>query len=543
MRIRWALVVGLAIPSGAAGQVIQGIALERGSAPVPGVLLLLLDGADRIVARALTDSEGRYRLSPAAAGTYRIRTLRIGYRPLISLPLELAQDQELRQTLQLASVPVSLDTVRVVGRGCRVLSDSAGSVATVWEQARIALAAAQVTAGMRTIRAATLRFERTMDPSAKRLISQTAVADTNYVRRPWRSRSADSLRRFGYTYVEPDKSRTYHAPDLDVLLSTEFIEDHCVRLAASNEERDLIGVAFEPTRERARIPDIRGTLWLDRASSELRRMDFGYVNTGARGIDNAGGDMHFVRMANGAWSISRWNIRMPLLEQRQAPTQGIPGVEPGVELRLRGWRIAGGELSLVMQGRDTLWQAAHAVASAPVASPAQPPSPHPTAPPTTPPVAADSAVGLTSVEVRAGRPMRSEFEERRTGSFGQFLTRAELEKLSSSTLPDILSRLSGLRMTRVDGQSYVTNTRTMTGLRERPQQGRRPPVQACFSDVYIDGIAIYSGRPSETLFDVSTLNPADIEGIEFYASAATTPIKYSRQGATCGTILIWTRHR
>ena len=74
----------LLLPSVALGQTILGRTVEQsGNAPVPGVVLVLMDTLGRVVGRALTDDQGEYRLW-AGPGTYRVRTLRIGYRP--SLP-------------------------------------------------------------------------------------------------------------------------------------------------------------------------------------------------------------------------------------------------------------------------------------------------------------------------------------------------------------------------------------------------------------------------------------------------------------------------
>jgi hypothetical protein len=81
---------------------------------------------------------------------------------------------------------------------------------------------------------------------------------------PWRSRSTDSLHRFGYVVTDKDNSTVYYAPGLDVLLSNMFLEDHCFRLVADGPR---VGMAFEPAPDRKRLSEIRGTIWLDRATS------------------------------------------------------------------------------------------------------------------------------------------------------------------------------------------------------------------------------------------------------------------------------------
>ena len=75
---------------------------------------------------------------------------------------------------------------------------------------------------------------------------------------------------------------TYYAPDAPAHLSDPFLDTHCFRLAAGGPERaGLIGLAFEPTGENEDVPDVSGTLWLDRDSvvneSQLATVDKGWI--------------------------------------------------------------------------------------------------------------------------------------------------------------------------------------------------------------------------------------------------------------------------
>ena len=63
---------------------------------------------------------------------------------------------------------------------------------------------------------------------------------------------------------------------------------------------------------------------------------------------------------------------------------------------------------------------------------------------------------------------------------------------------------------------------------------------ACFSQVYLDGRLMNTAHPTEP-FDANTIPVDDIEGVEFYASAASTPGRYSSLNAQCGVMLVWTR--
>jgi hypothetical protein len=136
-----------------------------------------------------------------------------------------------------------------------------------------------------------------------------------------------------------------------MLLSSRFVEDHCFRLTTDRKQVGALGITFEPTPERKKgVPEIRGTLWVDRASSELRRLEFRYVNVSREEEEQAGGELEFVRMRDGAWAISRWNIRMPVVVEVVLPGHGT-------EPRVTELRIAGGELALARRVSDTLWSA------------------------------------------------------------------------------------------------------------------------------------------------------------------------------------------
>src|SRR5437867_6201390 len=69
-------------------QTVRGLLTDSVSrAPLAGAFLTLIDerGAER--ARAMTNGAGEFTLNAPAAGTYRLRSKRTGFRPLISPPL------------------------------------------------------------------------------------------------------------------------------------------------------------------------------------------------------------------------------------------------------------------------------------------------------------------------------------------------------------------------------------------------------------------------------------------------------------------------
>lgn len=330
-------------------QTLRGVVVDERDMPVPGAVLLLLDPTSTVVGRALSNGRGEYRLTAPGPGAYRVRTLRIGYRPVTLEPMTLAPGAEVVRRLVLTGVTFSLDTVRVMSRNsCRAVADSGAATFAVWEQVRTALNATELSGAERTLSLTTLGYERALDPQSGRIRREQTKVRVAYAAQPWRSRTLDSLHRFGYVVTEPDHSTVYYAPGLDVLLSDMFLEDHCFRLVADGPR---VGMAFEPAPDRRRVSEIKGTIWLDRASAELRSMEFGYANLGSSYQEQyAGGGMDFVRMRNGVWAISRWDIRMPVLEQRiRARSSG------GSDISVSELRVAGGEVVLARMGRDTLW--------------------------------------------------------------------------------------------------------------------------------------------------------------------------------------------
>jgi hypothetical protein len=348
MRVRCAVALLLTIAARSVdAQVVRGQVIQaRDSSAVPAVVVQLLDATGTVVGRTLSDDRGQFRLVARAPGVHRIRTLRIGFRPVTSTPLHLESGKDVSRTIALAAVPLTLDAVSVSARNaCRVYAD-AGAAAELWDQARTAFTSARLSAGERRVAVAMTTYEREIQLRTEAVLSQRVYGQSGFTDRPWVSLSADSLRRVGYMVQERGGWTVYYAPDLDVLASDVFLADHCLRIAGVDS--GVIGIAFEPTRDRARFAEIAGVAWLDRRTYELRRMEFRYVNVSrVHDAAAAGGSMDFLRVGN-LWAISAWHIRMPVVE-RHAQLGRSP------EERVSRLKIAGGELVLVRRGADTLW--------------------------------------------------------------------------------------------------------------------------------------------------------------------------------------------
>lgn len=345
---RVAILLGL-LALAAHAQTVVGVVTDAGNHPIAGVVVLLVDSASHVEARALSDSVGAFLLSAGRPGSYRLRTLRIGFRPTSSDPVTLVRGGQVTRRLVLTGVPVALDAMRVADHAvCRAFADSGAAPYAVWEQIRTALSAAQLTQVSNTITATTVSYRRWLAPGSEHVLAQRATVSTDYVARPWRTPTPDSLRQFGYVVTRPDNTVDYYAPGIDMLLSDAFVEDHCFRLTADRDRPAIVGLSFEPTPERTkRVAEIAGTMWVDRASSELRRLDLRYVNLPSDQAESAGAGVEFVRMRDGAWTVGDWSIQMPMHQVVLSPY--------GAEHRLTGIQVVGGNLVVARRGTDTLW--------------------------------------------------------------------------------------------------------------------------------------------------------------------------------------------
>ena len=147
----------------------------------------------------------------------------------------------------------------------------------------------------------------------------------------------------------------------------------------------------------------------------------------------------------------------------------------------------------------------------------------------------------------------AEFAERQKAGIGHFIDRKQLERAEGGMRQtgDLISLIPGVRVRRGGSKAWVATLRA-------PNQGGTcafcPSARlsradsaagargACYMDVYVDGAMVFDSRtPQHGLFDVNTIPPEHIAGIEVYTSAAQIPARYNRTAAGCGVVLIWTR--
>ena len=329
--------VRVTLSDSAAGRAIGGAIVE----------LLRTDGG--VAARGLSHANGQRLLTVGENGTYRVRVLRVGQSPFLSPPVVLHAESTVELSLALPIRPVTLPVSTIIGStGCPRITE-AGQAAAIWTEARTALTASELTRAEELVQLRLTTVQRTLDRSGRTRAVDT-LASLLSTGRPFDSESAARLSRDGWVVETSARSWDFFAPDERVLLSDEFARDHCFGIARNPVAHPAaIGLSFEPTVDRT-VADVRGTLWIDSATAELRELEFRFVRSGIPGAPpDIGGLVRFARLPSGAWIIADWRLRMPLL-------RGSTGRGGGIQLT--GYRELAG--SAVPVSTDRVGQELHA---------------------------------------------------------------------------------------------------------------------------------------------------------------------------------------
>ncbi|MGH2372206.1 MAG: carboxypeptidase-like regulatory domain-containing protein [bacterium] len=282
--------------------------------PIAGAIVRLI-GEGAPIIQSLSNDAGRVNLRAARAGVYRIRIDRIGRSPVHLGPVTLDSGQTLRQDVLLSAPRVVLPTLSVrVRNRCSARRHSDAFAQAVWEEIHKALTASIISHSESRTRLQVREFVREVHLSGEMIRSWVTAVRHGYGQ-PFVSLPPSRLLRHGFVREEAD-SLSFAAPDAVLLLSTEFASSHCFYPVVG--DGDLVGLVFEPVPDRD-VPDIRGTLWVDRVSSELRYLQFSYTDLPEylQGSD-LGGRVEFRLLPGGRWIVSYWHIRMPRLQSRFA---------------------------------------------------------------------------------------------------------------------------------------------------------------------------------------------------------------------------------
>lgn len=329
-----AVLVGARVIS---AQTITGrVAAKSDGAPIAGAIVALIDTTGRAVATKLADDSGAFSFQAPSAGRYSVRVERVGFRSIVSSAYFVRQVDSIHVPLAMSSEGVTLSAIVVsADRRCLVRPQEGIATAQLWNEARKALSATQLTQ-MAQLAARARRdphrfvvrwrsIRRELDPKTLAVLHSDEFTQEDETTKPFTSADPDTLARDGYMAGDPDTGTTFFAPDADILLSDRFLDSHCFQLKAPERDRrdDLIGLAFEPVAltkdRRSRHVEVRGVLWLDRTTAELRYMEYSYVNLPIEQTSpNVGGLLEFRPLPDGRWIVWRWYVRAPSLARSRS---------------------------------------------------------------------------------------------------------------------------------------------------------------------------------------------------------------------------------
>jgi len=309
------LILGISAAPDAIGQgaVVQGVArAEEGGAPVQFALVRLVRADSSPLTadgpwQGMTNAEGRYRFDGVAPGRYRVQLQRIGFRPFLSDPVQVAAGETVQLDLRVPSAPLVLPPVTVKADVCvtKEKLKEHPQLQTLWQQARDG--ASVRTELMARFRYHVLTHEESYElkaegPTPPGTIDQPYVSDPKWaVRNAARNREQRLSR--GYYGPSNEFGDGFHVPNELDILHEDFLKTHCFVPAAVHGVGE-VGLRFRPLGTRRDFLDILGTIWLDSATYLTRRIELEYVD----GVESRG--TH--RLDFGDVAVAGGTLRMPV---------------------------------------------------------------------------------------------------------------------------------------------------------------------------------------------------------------------------------------
>jgi hypothetical protein len=355
-RLMLLLVGGLLLfaftPKSIHAQTIRGTVVDSATGVAVGRgFVALLDGSGAEVSRMLTSREGEFQFVLRGPGTFSLRSERIAYR-VAQLGLGLVEAGEVRTVSLLApAIPLRLDAIEFESETqCRMSPADGRNTAALWEEATKALRAASWSAENDIYVHTLHHYERGLDIRRRLVESEQTTVRTGNFRAPFRSIPPEELFEKGYIF-DDGGGAWYNAPDANTLLHDTFVATHCFRVTRDRDHETMIGLGFEPVSDRE-LPDIKGVLWLDQESWELRQIDYTYTRVPNRIRDErVGGMIEFLVMPSGAWIVSKFQIRKPQLVRYEDRRGRVGSAELG------GFQDSGGNVTRIeTRGGELLYE-------------------------------------------------------------------------------------------------------------------------------------------------------------------------------------------
>lgn len=326
------LAIAALLPSPSAAQTVVGMVVEAETGhPVVGAMVVLVDEDGEEHGQGLTNQEGRYTVEAPSSGRYAVRARRIGRRTVTSGFLELEDGARLERTLESPAEVLGLEGLTAEGEDqCRLHPAEGEEMARLWEEARQALELEARSREREAYRYQLRNHTRQLDPDDGRVLSEQSHPVGGYMEQPYESLPVDELLEGGWVRDEGGGATpewVAYAPDGAALLSDAFMDAHCFGVRREADREGLVGLSFEPVED-PREPGLRGVLWLDEATAELRLLSFRFTHLPSSQLRNApipgdalGGELEFMGLPDGSWVVSRWALRLPVLAIRDQQWQ------------------------------------------------------------------------------------------------------------------------------------------------------------------------------------------------------------------------------
>jgi len=241
------------------------------------VRLQALEGTEWVPRQQrITSATGRFQFADAAPGSYRVQLLRIGYLPVMSAIVHLRGGDTVRVTLRAPAQVVELVAVIVRSEPtCLTATELASEprVAELWRQARTGAdtrRAFELQYTFRHILIQGIEIDRRIGGRKRwvRVDTTTSIPDS-VVAREVRRQVRNQEHGYG-------SGGTLTLPDENEILDDVFLTTHCVDTAIE-EGSEVRGLRFRPVSRRRHGVDVRGRVWIDAVTYQVRRLEVEYL--------------------------------------------------------------------------------------------------------------------------------------------------------------------------------------------------------------------------------------------------------------------------
>jgi hypothetical protein len=284
---RLVLVIALALFAGRSANAQDAVGTVRGIAkteesglPIPFVLVRLLSDrtANMTSRQSITDARGQFHFGAVPAGAYRLQLLRIGYRPVVSPPIEVHGGEVSDHEIRASMIALPLPAVVVYGEGTCLTGHQVAAdpyLSILWDDVRKGVAIRRAFDRRYRYERVLRQSSETLVPSRPPLVRHRADTDVNEPDsadiREERTRAQRASDGFG-------RGNSLVLPDEQELTDDAFLQTHCI-VPAIADSGGARGIRFREV-SRGRGFGVQGAIWVDTANRLMNRVDLEYLNGG-----------------------------------------------------------------------------------------------------------------------------------------------------------------------------------------------------------------------------------------------------------------------